>query len=289
MTNLPAYVRPMSTTRLYSDKEISTLLKRAVELQPTQGPTTTTGLSLAELEQIAAEVGIDPGFLKAAALELEEGDPDETFHLLGASPSIDLERIVEGEMTEEKWDEAVGVMRRSFGTTGETGQVGRTREWILRDQPTGFQRVHITASPLGKQTRIRVNYSMTDWAWVVHGGFTAMTIAPILLQYLLLNLGPFLETGIALFILAALFMIARLTFGSMVRKKDRKARKLLVRLDELLIAEEAGAALPDGVVQKEVPEASRIDATLLSDDDAQDHVGSARRLEREEERRRQVR
>lgn len=276
----------MSIKRLYSDKEISAVLKRAAELQRTQGPTDTSGLSLAELEQIAAEVGIDPDFVKTAAFELEEGGPDETFHLLGAPTSIDLERIVEGEMTEAKWDEAVVEIRRVFGAAGETGQVGRIREWIRRDETGSYERVHVTVSPLGKQTRIRVFYSMTDWAWAFHGGLMGVMIAPIILQFIFLNLGPFLETGIALFILLAFHMIARLSFGSFARKQDRKARKLLTHLNELIATPEAEAALPEGVEQKAAPEAGRIDATLLSA--TPEHVASAQRPERAGERRKQV-
>ena len=51
----------MSKKRLYSDKEISAVLKRAAELHGEQGTTDTSGLTLAELEQIAAEVGTTPG------------------------------------------------------------------------------------------------------------------------------------------------------------------------------------------------------------------------------------
>ena len=90
------------------------MLKRATELQGAQGPAGgTSGLSLDELEQIAAEAGIDPNYVKAAALELEEGRTDTSYPVWGGPTSIDLERIVEGEMTEAKWEEAVGEIRLS--------------------------------------------------------------------------------------------------------------------------------------------------------------------------------
>ena len=57
--------------RLFSEKEISRVLKRATELQDVEGPTETTGLSMEELQQIAAEVGIDPRHLAVAVAELE--------------------------------------------------------------------------------------------------------------------------------------------------------------------------------------------------------------------------
>ena len=73
----------MSDKRIYTDKEISAVLKRATELQGAQGPAGgTSGLSLDELEQIAAEVGIDPNYVKAAALELEEGRTDTSYSMI---------------------------------------------------------------------------------------------------------------------------------------------------------------------------------------------------------------
>ncbi len=258
----------MSPKRVYTDKEISAVLKRAAELQRTQGPGATSGLSLDELEQIAADVGIDPEFVKTAALELEEGRTDETsYHVLGGPTSIDLERVVEGEMTDEKWEEAVGEIRRVFEAAGDVGQLGSTREWILRDQ-TG-ERVHVTVAPQGKNTRIRLFYRMTDWAVAMHAPITAVSIAPIILQFVLLNLHPLLETGIALFIVFAMHMLARLAFGALSRSQERKSRKVLARLEDLIAVPEETAVVPADRIA--APQPDRIDASLLTGDAAPDH------------------
>ena len=271
----------MSPKRVYTDKEISAVLKRAAELQRTQGPKATSGLSLDELEQVAAEVGIDPDFVKAAALELEEGRTEQTYHVLGAPTSLELERIVEGEMTDAKWEEAVGEIRRVFGAAGETGQLGRTREWILRDH-TG-ERIHLTVSPQNDNTEIRFVYRMTDWAAALHAPLTSIAVAPIILQFVLLNLNPLLETGIALFILFAFHMLARFAFGALARKQERKARKLLARLEDLLATPEAPR--PARVALGTAPETDRIDAALLSDEAASEYPSSERAQEARSRRR----
>ena len=259
----------MPDKRIYTDKEIRAVLKRATELQSTQGPAGgTSGLSLDELEQIAAEAGIDPDYVKAAALELEEGRTDKSYHVFGGPTSIELERIVEGEMTEAKWEEAVGEIRRIFEAAGEVGQIGRTREWIHRDQ-TG-ERVHITVAPQGENTKIRLFYRMTDWAVALHAPITSVAIAPIILQFIFLNLGPLLETAIGLFILMAFHMLARLAFGALSRKQERKSRKLLARLEELIAVPDATAPEPAQRIATPLP--GRIDAALLSDDAAPDHA-----------------
>lgn len=260
----------MATPRTYSEEEISAILKRAAELQHARGPIDSSGLSLTELEHVAAEAGIDPAYVKTAALELDERSPDKPFHWLGAATTVDLERIVEGELTEATWEEAVGEIRRVFGAAGETGQTGRTREWTRRDSVGG--RVSVTLSPQGKQTLIRISCRMTEWLSVLHVPLWSVAIAPIVLVYVFLSLGPLVETGIALTILAAFHLVASLAFGIIVRGKERKARTLLARLGGLLsspepVTPEEGVreALPDHTPERSPSEAARIDPDLLSD------------------------
>lgn len=63
---------PSPPARLYDEKEMRRLLERATELQKEEGSTPVPGggLSLAELEEIAGEAGIDPRYLRRAAAEL---------------------------------------------------------------------------------------------------------------------------------------------------------------------------------------------------------------------------
>ncbi len=246
----------MAAKRIYSDKEISSVLKRASELQRTKGPGSMAGLTLEELEQVAVEVGLDPGLVRKATQELEEEQPWERFYLLGAPTSIDRERIVDGEMTEEKWDEAAAEFRRVFGANGESGQVGRTREWTHAYGED--EHVHVTLSPVEQQTRIRVLQRMWVWAVSLHVPLMGLSIAPIAVQYALLDYGPVAETGIAVAIVAAFHGIARATYGAVVRKHDRKVRALFDFLDDLIGRSEAAAGEP--VVQT---------AALAADEDAE--------------------
>ena len=55
---------------LFDEREISAILKCAAEIQSADGPARTFGLSLAELQQLAAEAGIGPQSVAAAAAEL---------------------------------------------------------------------------------------------------------------------------------------------------------------------------------------------------------------------------
>jgi hypothetical protein len=63
----------MDGERLYSDKEVEALLARSVELSRTGDGPRPRGVSLAELERIAAEAGLSVEALRRAASELDSG------------------------------------------------------------------------------------------------------------------------------------------------------------------------------------------------------------------------
>ena len=66
---------PSNLPRLYDEKEVGRLIKRATELQREEPmrAAVSGGLSLDELADIAAEAGIDPRYLRRAALEMDSG------------------------------------------------------------------------------------------------------------------------------------------------------------------------------------------------------------------------
>ena len=101
---------PDRPERRYDDEEVGKLLKRATELQrrdPSTGTGSSTGgLSLRELEEIAAEAGIDPSYLRRAAAEAESQPTDESLgsRLAGESLSIIQETVIPGELTSEGFE-----------------------------------------------------------------------------------------------------------------------------------------------------------------------------------------
>ncbi|MFU8860804.1 MAG: hypothetical protein ACNA8K_10290 [Cyclonatronaceae bacterium] len=67
----------MSSKRVYSEEEVARLFRRAVELEADRSVARDdgagAGLTISEIEQIAAEAGIDPELIQKAATELETG------------------------------------------------------------------------------------------------------------------------------------------------------------------------------------------------------------------------
>jgi hypothetical protein len=77
---------------LYSEKQAGAILRRAVERSAAAGAEGSSGISLAEMERIAAEIGIDPQHVRAAAADVSGGSTT------GTPGVIDLEQIVPAEL-----------------------------------------------------------------------------------------------------------------------------------------------------------------------------------------------
>jgi hypothetical protein len=145
--------------RLYSDKEIGSLIQRATEIQRKASESTERGLSLQEVEHIAAEIGIDPEHLRTAAVELESRlDAGEGFRFWGGPFVLDQERVVEGTLTEEQWEWIVLGLRRLTGSTGTVNEIGQIREWTrtIKDLDFLLEQTQVTINPRNDQTTINV-------------------------------------------------------------------------------------------------------------------------------------
>ena len=147
--------------RSYSEAEIGALIKRATELHEKATGASEYRLSLKEIEHIAAELGLPPEHLQAAALELEDRRlSDKSFSLWGAPFVINQTRVVNQTMTEEQWEDIVLELRRFSGSTGETSALGRARQWMHAfgegDGGFSFEKTQVTIRPGDDQTSIQI-------------------------------------------------------------------------------------------------------------------------------------
>lgn len=153
---------PDDPQRLFGDEEISRILKRASAPE-------TSGLTLDELQQVAAEAGIDPRYVALAAGELERaGEADQrSFHLLGGPVSTLEERVVERELTGAEREEMLAEIRRTFRKAGTVSQVGRTLEWTHSERNDQTQ---VTITSRGGRTQLRVFQRFPKMTVLTFGG-----------------------------------------------------------------------------------------------------------------------
>lgn len=145
--------------RRYTDKEIRRLLTQAAEIQKKETGHDHRddggGLTLADLQEIAAEAGIHPRYLQQAAASIDS--PKATGlgpALAGSVLNISVERTVPGELGEEDFERAIVDIQHAFKQPGTASMVGRTLMW--KTEATDTQRaLQVTVSSRGGETHIR--------------------------------------------------------------------------------------------------------------------------------------
>lgn len=228
--------------RLYTEKEIGALLKRATELQEEAHESRARSLSFEEIEQIAAEIGIAPEHLQMAAAELADlPTSDETSFLFFPNP-ITQKRVIDGKLTEAEWEQFVLGIRRLTGGTGKVTEIGQIREWSRNIQEIGSQRV--TLSPHGEQTLMEVRQHYWGGALIAYVfSFTAgMAIGGVMMD------GNGMSDGLQLLIAAGggvgMVTAVRIGIGLWVNKQRERVKHLASRLQNLVGPREQAVSEP---------------------------------------------
>lgn len=157
----------------FSETRAREIVARAAELEAA-APTQTGALSLGGMQQLAAEVGIPPEHVEAAAREVTQRRPTNrraAHWFLGSPTRIVVERIVTGEIDESDYVTVVDEARTRLGNVGQASTLGRSLAWRTVNPPNQVGRnVYLTLTPLGGRTRIRVEESLTPLAGGLFGG-----------------------------------------------------------------------------------------------------------------------
>ena len=144
--------------RLYTESEVADLIGRAVERQrDADAEAGGVGLTLAEVERIGAEAGIDPAHLRRAAADLAAGIPRAS--AAETDTHVMVERWVDASLTAEAWEDVVARLREARPLSdGAVRRVGTSHEWVQ----TSGEAVMLTAtlSERNGRTRIRLRRLM---------------------------------------------------------------------------------------------------------------------------------
>jgi hypothetical protein len=166
---------PSQLPRLYGDKEMARLLKRATELQQEEGTPglPSTGLSLRELEEVAAEAGIDPRYLRRAAAELESGgrEAEGWEKLTGERLTLVQEMVVPGELPAEGFERVLGVIQSTTAEHGRPSLMGRTLVW-QGENASKSRTMMVTVSVRKGETHIRAEERLHQLATGLFVGST---------------------------------------------------------------------------------------------------------------------
>jgi hypothetical protein len=245
---------PNHLPRLYDEKEVTRLLKRATELQREESRylAPAGGLSLGELESIAGEAGIDPRYLRRAAAEMDDGGGASTLgaRLAGEQTTLSREMVVPGELPEFGFERVVAVIQQVSREHGQPSLLGRSLTW-QGETANKTRSLQVVVSVRRGETLIRIEERLQQLAGAVFGvsmGAVGSTVGmavglPVALQ--VLGSGV-LAVGFPVGTMALCFLGAREIFRRLVRRRRNVIADLtdqVAREVETCIAE---AALGDG-------------------------------------------
>ena len=185
----------MTEERKYQEEEIKEILGLAVRSEQV-GPLSIPderGLTLAEIQDVGREVGVEPGRIARAALALEarrELLPRGRFVGIPVSVgrTIDLPR----DVTDREWAVLVGELRATFGARGEVTEHGGIREWSNGN-------LHAFLEPTATGTRLRLTTRKGNASAMITTG-----AAGVVLGLALLTLFIFEDLGRASLVIPAL-------------------------------------------------------------------------------------
>jgi hypothetical protein len=159
----------------FGPEEAREILGRAAKLQHEEGltaPEVDAGLTLDELQQAAAEAGIDPTYVAEAAAQYRVQPAPATSGLFGASSSYDLLLTLNGEVKPEAFPQLRSLILQAMGhedmdsprTPRSSGKHPNRLTW---NHGTLNQ---ITVTPSSGKTEIRARGRWKSMSVAIYGG-----------------------------------------------------------------------------------------------------------------------
>lgn len=159
----------------FGPEDAKEILGRAAKLQHTEGlaaPEVDAGLTLDELQQAAAEAGIDPTYVAEAAAQYRVQPATATSGLFGAPSSYDLLLTLDGEVKPEVFPQLRSLILQAMGqedmdsprTPRSSGNRPNRLTW---NHGTLNQ---ITVTPSSGKTEIRARGRWRSMSVAIYGG-----------------------------------------------------------------------------------------------------------------------
>jgi serine/threonine protein kinase len=231
--------------RKYGDEEIKEIVRRASEMEATNP---TSAMTIGGIEALAAEVGIAPDTVRAAAQSLDpardrgtaarRNQPGKYNKLIGGPTSLFFERVVEGELPDSEFPTLVEEIRRELNQVGQVSQLGRSFSWSMARSASARRDVEVAVSVRGGQTRIIVRESLGPLIGGIFGGIGGGMggggMGPIIgITTGAFGLPPAAIAAIIPLWLATTYTVARTVFHNKVKQRTEDFTRLADRLAEL--------------------------------------------------------
>lgn len=282
--------------RVFTEEEVKAIIRRASARQEEEAERSEArehGLTLAELERLGTEVGLDPRHLRAAADEVQTGHRTAVQAETETDTHIIVEHWVDRPFTLEAWEDTVSLLRSRFGIdmgmwygrsgAGRVERVGHAHEWVHMSQ-LGVE-TRVSASEREGRTRLilsqRVGHASPKVEGIGYGALIGFAIGGIGVAAWMEMVGG--SSAFLAFVVIAL--AATLVAAPIITRLDRRWRQKKQRELKVLSADiedvfeavspQAESAPPEATSDPAAEPAARIDLDALPDE-----PGAARPAER---------
>ena len=176
----------MADERIYRDDEVEEILDLAMSTHAAapRPSSPAEGLTLAQLQEVAVEVGVDPAQITSAAHALDlrqSASPRQTS--LGMPVSVGSTIALPGPLTDSDWGSVVDEFRDALGSTGRITSHAGKREWT-----DGRLRAVLEETESGHQ--IRLTMRKLDAIVTNRLGIVGLLIAMVLLSLIATGTSP---------------------------------------------------------------------------------------------------
>lgn len=223
----------MTGERRYDDDEVRKIFDAAA--RPGEAALSSAspsdGMTLAELQDIGAEVGIGPERIAKAAAAMEAaGAPAPRKTQLGLPVAVGHVVALPRAPTDHEWDLLVSALRETFGAHGAVSQNGAIREWTNGN-------LHAYVEPTESGHRLRLGTLngrgvALGFGTVVFGSFAVAAAVILALSGRLADDPSALIVFAGMAIAAALVNVVRLP--AWAREREDQMRRIAARAVALL-------------------------------------------------------
>jgi len=224
----------------YSEEQVALILQRAAQLE--RGKEAQSGLSLAEIEAIARDAGMDPSLVRVAARSLgaEATERGLLRRLAGAPFRRTFERVVDGEIDIRHHEALLGDLRSGVsGSSMQPAQIASIGRTLTLSARGGI--IEISLTPRAGKTHLRIDVNTVPIASGLYGGLMGGLTVVLGTTAFAIGLregGALIAAGGLLGVVTAVYGLARTIYtlmaGSLYRSMEQLADRLESRLREEL-------------------------------------------------------
>jgi hypothetical protein len=218
--------------RRYSDAEFRAILAKAVEESDGASRRSTDGITLGEIKEIGAQVGIDPVSLERAALSVTFLDRGRGAALAGAPISATATRRVDAELGSVPIGEILSIIRGGMGCHGEVSELKSLLEWRSSGE-LGHRTITLSASD--GITTVNGIADLASAAVVTHLPLSFLgSMASVAGFVTAANNGSAIGMVFTAVLLPTVHLAARRLFGFLSRSESAKLERVVEELAEVI-------------------------------------------------------